>query len=45
MVRGRMEKIKDKEHRLTRPLKQEAGSVDLFFLKPEDFDLLDRATQ
>ncbi len=40
-----MEKIKNKEHRLTRHLKQGARSVDLLFLKPQDFDLLDRATQ
>ena len=45
IISGRMEKISEKQHRLTHPVKQGIRSVDLFFLKSKDFDLLDRATQ
>ncbi len=45
IVRGRMEQISEQQHRLTHTVKQGIRSVDLFFLKSKDFDLLDRATQ
>ena len=48
MVKGRMDKINANlfrfQHRLTRHLRQGPRSVDLLFLKPSDFDLLNRAT-
>ncbi len=49
MVKGRMEKINDESVEIPTPIdppsETEARSVDVLFLKPQDFDLLDRATQ